>query len=310
MTQTPTQKPITEAAGWSWENQGDIPFSCRRTTKKWTQALREKRDLVEELNRRWSVVNSPRQWKHRWKVIWNTRCFERVRFWIWRLVHRGFFTGCREFKMGVASRTCEGCDEDLETLENLWWSCRKVYTRKWQVLSMVSEGEDKAAPDHLLGFIDYTLITKKCRNGKVKVLSAYLEREKQYDLQREVDQMPIRGILKIACDELEAESILSGSLPTTTISQGQTRRARNDFLQRPEEDRETCRVSMDGDEQRDETRDGARERTRAGQAIQTSQPESREVEGRLGPTGHVSPWTDPRGNVVELWIRSLNIQVE
>ncbi|KAL3700944.1 hypothetical protein R1sor_018966 [Riccia sorocarpa] len=71
-----------------------------------------------------------------WKNLWRTDATFKCKIEVWRLLHDGFFTNDRGFKMGKGDGMCKCCANSPETTSHLFWSCHRLSPRRIQILDM------------------------------------------------------------------------------------------------------------------------------------------------------------------------------
>ncbi|KAL3682663.1 hypothetical protein R1sor_000685 [Riccia sorocarpa] len=122
------QKAIHELGGWVWiEDQHVVQWEL--TTKEWTGKLHKKKEFSEYLNSKWGCNNKKRHWEWRWTTLWKAAIHNRRTAWIWRFLHRGYFTGSRSKGWAEEHRNCLRCGSTLETLEHAFWTCSRIQSR-------------------------------------------------------------------------------------------------------------------------------------------------------------------------------------
>ncbi|KAL2622735.1 hypothetical protein R1flu_002940 [Riccia fluitans] len=119
---------------WRW-NKENLPQKCwSKSTIEWKKLMDESRMKMDQLNNRWGVSWQRERWKSLWTRLWQTKIFLRDKYWIWRVLHGGFFLNARTQKMGMGDGLCQRCNKDMESANHCFSTCEKNRER-WQQIN-------------------------------------------------------------------------------------------------------------------------------------------------------------------------------
>ncbi|KAL3692214.1 hypothetical protein R1sor_005865 [Riccia sorocarpa] len=110
---------LQNSPSWRWGTE--IKWSgWARETKFWSRLIAAKTE-TEDLSDKWPDGGASLNWKQRWNLLWGKGGSLRTKVWVWRTLHRCFFTGERAGKMGVTDDLCQRCGRESETINHMFW---------------------------------------------------------------------------------------------------------------------------------------------------------------------------------------------
>ncbi|KAL3691963.1 hypothetical protein R1sor_005614 [Riccia sorocarpa] len=152
---------LQQSTSWRWRGAHSNWKGWRHSSKFWGDLLKQDQ-AVEDLTCKWPTMGSLGTWKQKWQLLWSPGGSQRAKLWIWRVLHRVFFTGSRAAQMQVVEGTCTHCELEVETVIHLFWSC-EVVKSLWKNLDDLTNtgGASFRIRDTLLAIIDEALQTKR-----------------------------------------------------------------------------------------------------------------------------------------------------
>ncbi|KAL3679149.1 hypothetical protein R1sor_022105 [Riccia sorocarpa] len=148
------------------------------------------------------------RWKQRWQNLWKSNLTPRIKFWFWKIYHRGFLTGNRVARFLADEGSCRGCRSTIETTNHLWWNCPRESHRRSTLIQLVIPQEKFPHIGSILDLLDYCLGEQRNQLAICAVIYSYtIQRWKERcDLifRNKRSQLPIRVILQNALNEVEA----------------------------------------------------------------------------------------------------------
>ncbi|KAL3686494.1 hypothetical protein R1sor_009068 [Riccia sorocarpa] len=196
---------------WRWTDNTVIQ-TWRKDFRFWVTKFHKIRDYEELLNHKWGISNLAKSWKWRWNCLWAAPISYRKKIWWWKVLQRGFFTGCRAREMTVSTGICERCRETEETLEHLFWSCRIV--RPW-ISALYRAGMLLGSSNTLMESIDTALERAAEDPSYIGGLGLLLEKtwkeRNEKVFRKQLSVTPAAVLLKELAVEIEA-------FPTSHIS--------------------------------------------------------------------------------------------
>ncbi|KAL3692856.1 hypothetical protein R1sor_006507 [Riccia sorocarpa] len=129
-------------ANWRWTDQEpDIelwmvkrPVLQQLMLTDWIQKRRRQKPQLFRLEAE----------KTLWKRLWESVAPSRTKMDTWKLMHEGYFTNLRAEKMGVRDALCEWCGVGDESIDHLFWSCRRLRQRKTKLQQLLGPRTDAA----------------------------------------------------------------------------------------------------------------------------------------------------------------------
>jgi hypothetical protein len=111
----------SEPAHWKWQGHKK-PGIQISASKVYHLMLNSSLDS-EQLNRWWHSNDMPLVWKARWLLLWAADIALKGRTFLWRVLANGLFTGARANKIIPGSGICMYCNQELETITHLFFTC-------------------------------------------------------------------------------------------------------------------------------------------------------------------------------------------
>ncbi|KAL3680914.1 hypothetical protein R1sor_023870 [Riccia sorocarpa] len=145
-------KAIKTLKGWKWRGEGS-DFKWFRCTRDWIRFLEKQKDFSDVMDEKWSWQSILLSWKQRWGNLWDATMTYRRKMWLWKLLQRGYFTNSRAREMGHSGGECQACETQLETIEHVFWECRRLQRSfKWL--------RNSFTPTRVVSEIAYSRLTK------------------------------------------------------------------------------------------------------------------------------------------------------
>ncbi|KAL3677441.1 hypothetical protein R1sor_027389 [Riccia sorocarpa] len=197
-------KSIMELKGWKWGGEGG-EFKWFRSTREWILFLGQQKSFSDVMDEKWNQQSNLLTWKQRWGNLWDATLTYRRKIWMWKLMQRGYFTNSRAAEMGHPGGECRSCGTDSETIEHVFWECRRLQRRLGRLLN-ISELERR--PRNILERADMALRTAPRNTASLAVFAIYCyEAWKERNEKQFRDKIVLRpggSILKEAEEELKA----------------------------------------------------------------------------------------------------------
>ncbi|KAL3691247.1 hypothetical protein R1sor_004898 [Riccia sorocarpa] len=198
---------LQDSDSWRWEGS-EAPWKGWKQPSKFWMNILSRKEEPEDLSNKWDSQDATMQWSERWRAIWRSRGSYRSKIWLWRVLKQGFFTGERAERIGVSTDPCKRCNNEPETIQHLFWSCRKAKA-VWDRLRCraMEVGASFRIPESLLGTIDEALNRNQPKNPLIHIVPRILQsiwyaRNKKIHEGRE-SCIPIEETLKAARFEVE-----------------------------------------------------------------------------------------------------------
>ncbi|KAL3701989.1 hypothetical protein R1sor_020011 [Riccia sorocarpa] len=169
---TSVHSKLAKVGGWEWRD-GRPDFQWANRLKVWLPKIRQSIDFNEELNGRWRLTMEPSVWKVRWRQLWEARMSYRKKIWLWRLLQRGYFIGSRTAEMRVSDGFCTSCPLQVETLEHIFWFCRKGRDCRNTLREL---GAIPSSVHTLIEWIDDCLQKSRTEVASVNLLTNFLDK--------------------------------------------------------------------------------------------------------------------------------------
>lgn len=190
--------PLQVCRGWKWEDNPKPGWHF--PNRIWVSRLGKIEMDVNKLNRKWQVQNTRQDWERLWKQLWGGWTFPKVRFFMWKLIHHGFFTNSKALKWGVADGICPRCRVERETLNHLFFECIHVKPR-WTLLGRITRGSKfiELQVDDPLTLITNAIRKQKRQPGRVillmEICNSFWQERNQANFHNSRSKIPIRTIL-------------------------------------------------------------------------------------------------------------------
>ncbi|KAL3688353.1 hypothetical protein R1sor_014662 [Riccia sorocarpa] len=224
-TVTITSEPLHQCPSWRWPTDRHKWSGWKKTSAFWRRMLTPA--IPEyDLDSKWDITRPLKQWSTRWKEMWELPCLFRVKLWLWKIMRRAFFIGERAHRMTVADGVCIRCEEGIETIQHLFWSCRKAKSR-WREFNRLLTEADHATTEgkSLLTCIDEGIEKKHSSEAfmlTLAVITKQIWRERNHRVFRHREtRQPLRLVLTEALEE----SVLTNTAPASTPNTERTEAA-------------------------------------------------------------------------------------
>ncbi|KAL3689358.1 hypothetical protein R1sor_015667 [Riccia sorocarpa] len=189
---------------WRWRDSRER-FQNNHTIKVWTSKLARQQDFNDLLNDRWHLRDGGVNWSWRWVKLWQAHITYRRKTWLWKLLQRGLFTWSRAKEMGVAEGVCCRCHQAVESIEHLFWTCRKNQRCKWE---MWKAGILHTPTDPLMTVVDTAFrdgTSNPSRLAALGLITKTIWRERNEKMFRNKNiRIPLRNLMKTLQLEVEA----------------------------------------------------------------------------------------------------------
>ncbi|KAL3691242.1 hypothetical protein R1sor_004893 [Riccia sorocarpa] len=194
---------LLETTGWEWRQEDQI-FKCKCAGKVWLKHIRMRKNFHEELNRRWELSTPEDNWIARWKALWSGKLAYKKKIWLWKLLQRGYFTSSRAAEMGVSDGKCSRCERELETINHIFWGCRRVEARREALRNV---GVIPGSCSSLIEWVDFSLTKLRTEVEYIVVLSNYIDRvwtERNHKVFRgQETRTPIQLLLQLSYRDID-----------------------------------------------------------------------------------------------------------
>ncbi|KAL3697733.1 hypothetical protein R1sor_011809 [Riccia sorocarpa] len=118
------QKSITQLP-WYWTVKNRKIHTWELTTKVWKLITHPQQTDSIILNQKWVRTDSTRTWSRRLTKIWKGPLQSCDKIWLWKIVQHGLPTQERAAKWGNFDKKCHRCQAATETIEHLFFDCRR-----------------------------------------------------------------------------------------------------------------------------------------------------------------------------------------
>ncbi|KAL3688794.1 hypothetical protein R1sor_015103 [Riccia sorocarpa] len=162
---------LTTMGGWSWVNGNAVTSGWKQPASEWTRLLSTKTLRFHKLSRWWGLQPGTNGWDSRWKQLWSGPALNRHKLWIWKILNLGFCTLSKVEQWGVSDGICQWCHQDRETVEHLFWSCRRIQGRVQWIREVLAE--QGIVPRTMLEAIDGTLQNHSKQPGALLLLGEH-----------------------------------------------------------------------------------------------------------------------------------------
>ncbi|KAL3698681.1 hypothetical protein R1sor_012757 [Riccia sorocarpa] len=162
---------LKEISGWTWGQIGQCLPGWRQPNAIWSKLIWEKTPTFKGLSSRWGVPVDTEEWRLRWNRLWGEGSLLKHKLWFWRILNRGFPTLSRAKHWGVSDGVCQLCTEEVETVNHLFWDCRKLRDHvEWIALSIGTDDRHQT----LLQIVDSALLSHKSNPAMLVLLYMFL----------------------------------------------------------------------------------------------------------------------------------------
>lgn len=201
----------SDLSNWDWGDASTQGNPLMLTSKKAYDLLDNSTADIAQLNRRWEVDYSHKQWETRWKLLWASDLSNNARTFIWKVLAHALFTNSRAATMGVATGDCGSCPGMLETPLHLFFQC--PYARDcWMALQNhtagVNTGLNVDSCTNLIELLDHCAGINAGHTAKLFLIyetlwSIWNERNK-LQFEGKVRSFSPTHIAKLAADNMDA----------------------------------------------------------------------------------------------------------
>ncbi|KAL3675259.1 hypothetical protein R1sor_025207 [Riccia sorocarpa] len=205
---------LQDSTSWRWEGDTEPWSGWIQLTRFWSCKIRRFEE-IEDFTSKWTPELNKLSWKKRWSLLWQRGGSIRSKLWVWRLLHRGFYTGERAEKMRMSTDPCQRCSSgESESVQHMFWDCaRSRYLwrdlrsrfRQHQVNIHISS--------NFLDTIDAALVEKTKGGIMIHILAPLLQTIRRDRNESVYRQSQASTPLKIILEQAKLE--LEGGMKTT-----------------------------------------------------------------------------------------------
>ncbi|KAL2652448.1 hypothetical protein R1flu_020576 [Riccia fluitans] len=128
-------------------------------------------ELIDDLTSKWPSGAYKLTWRERWKKLWGAGGLLHTKTWVWKILHRAFFTGERATRLSMSQELCCRCRQAVETISHLFFECSHSITRWQQLEERARRAEVDFRTTHsMLEAIDEAVATKKKGSSFIFIL--------------------------------------------------------------------------------------------------------------------------------------------
>ncbi|KAL3675823.1 hypothetical protein R1sor_025771 [Riccia sorocarpa] len=151
-----------ETEGWTWDGDNPKGSKCwQLSTAEWRRLLYSTKDDTDKLNKKWDTQQTAKQWKLRWKRLWNGPAQARTKIRAWRFLRAAYFTNAKAKTWGLGDGMCSRCNMEQETYVHAIWECPRTIERNLWVSWLLTDEDERttnnSGGEPLLPLIDRAL---------------------------------------------------------------------------------------------------------------------------------------------------------